>query len=65
MRRKLILLTCLISITASNAFLYAQSKVIINVPSAQTESAYIWENISIIGFFDRNGYKVSWPTHSK
>lgn len=65
MRHKLILLTCLISIATGNTLLYGQSRISINVPSAQTESAYIWENISSIGFFDRNGYKVSWPTHSK
>jgi len=39
----------------------ADDKVVVNVPSAESEAQYIWRNVQDIPFFEQNGYQVAFP----
>ncbi len=39
----------------------ADDKVVVNVPSAESEAQYIWRNVQDIQFFEKNGYQVAFP----
>lgn len=39
----------------------SRDQVIVNVPTADAESQYIWRNVQDIPFFEQNGYQVAFP----
>ena len=41
--------------------LESQSRILINIPTAEEESEYIWNTIQDINFFEENNYQISLP----
>ncbi|MEE9364594.1 MAG: hypothetical protein V3U92_18495 [Cellulophaga sp.] len=39
----------------------SQSRIVINIPTADTEAEYIWRTIQDIKFFEENNYQISLP----
>jgi hypothetical protein len=41
---------------------FHQNRVTVHIPSAETETEYIWRNIQDITFFEKHNYQVLLPS---
>ncbi|WP_396591805.1 hypothetical protein [Allomuricauda sp. R78024] len=62
MRLKISILTLLIFLTS--CYGSSQNRVVVNIPTAESESEYIWRTIQDIKFFEEQNYQVSLPEGS-